>query len=135
MGVSPVTSSSDDFDLECVWRCHDGSASESQDPRLFIAVYVEPEDKVDFGILHYSVLNHRLRSSPSAVLFRGLKEKLHSPDEFALVIRELFGCSEERCYVSIVTTCRPHSVLLRADVNVGTLLSRKSIPLLPECAI
>ena len=88
MGVSPVTSSSDDFDLECVWRCHDGSASESQDPRLFIAVYVEPEDKVDFGILHYSVLNHRLRSSPSAVLFRGLKEKLHSPDEFVLVIRE-----------------------------------------------
>src|SRR5256886_5321642 len=28
MGVSRVTSSSDDFDLECVWRCHDGSASE-----------------------------------------------------------------------------------------------------------
>src|SRR2546422_4762493 len=45
------------------------------------AVYVEPEDKVDFGILHYSVLNHRLRSPPSAVLFRGLKEKLHSRSE------------------------------------------------------
>src|SRR5438132_7197876 len=31
MGVSPVTSTSDDFDLECVWRCHNRSASESQD--------------------------------------------------------------------------------------------------------
>src|SRR5438309_10148535 len=113
MGVSPVTSSSDDFDLECVWRCHDRPASESQDPGLFIAVYVEPEDKVHFGILHYSVLNHRLRSSPSHVLFRGLHEKLHSPHEPPLVIREYFGRSEEHCYASIVTTSVHYSVCLR----------------------
>src|SRR2546430_16791596 len=122
MGVSPVTSSSDDFDLECVWRCHDGSASESQDPRLFIAVYVEPEDKVDFGILHYSVLNHGLRSSPSAELFRGLKEKLHSPDAFVLVVREKFSCSEEQCYVRIVTTSMHHSIVLRFEGNVSRLV-------------
>src|SRR5256886_13193717 len=85
MGVSRVTSSSDDFDLECVWRCHDGSASErdrkstrlnSSHSQISYAVFCLKKKilAVDKIVLQFTLLSnfsfdviHSVRAMPIAV--------------------------------------------------------------------